>query len=111
MTRTNDLRDRIRVERHAGAADAYGNVAGAWATVFEVWADMRETGGRERLRSDRLVAEATATIRVRATTSTRRIVETDRIVARGSVWEIRAIMPVENDRRWLEMLVERGQAG
>lgn len=104
------LRDRITVERLTAGADDYGNTVDGWETLLTVWADVRETTGKERVDAGRLEASRTATIRVRASSDSRGITAADRVQARGQVWNIRSVAEVGNDRAMLDLLVEAGVA-
>lgn len=114
MARAGSLKDRARFERlPVGAGvdryDEYGNpAAAAWAELMTVWADLRETPGKERLAAGRLEAPVSGTLRIRASTGARAITAADRVQIRGATWAIRSA-PIEVDRgRLLEMIIERG---
>ena len=104
------LRDYITIERATTGDDGYGNTITGWAVLASVWADMRETPGKERVAAGRVQAERTATIRVRLDPVTEGLTEADRIVARGEVWDIRGIAQVDRQGRMLDMLCETGVA-
>ncbi|MFN6976713.1 MAG: phage head closure protein [Gemmobacter sp.] len=104
------LRERVTVERAVRSDDGYGNVVVGWADLLSVWADVRETPGKERLEAGRIEASATATIRIRSSAAARGVTEADRIRARGAVWNIRSIVPVGNDGAMMDILCESGVA-
>lgn len=104
------LRERVTFQRATSGDDGYGNVVTGWADHLTVWADVRETVGKERVDAGRVEASSTATVRVRASSATRGLTEADRIVARGDTWNIRSVAPVGNDRAMLDILCERGVA-
>lgn len=110
MAAAGRFRDRVQVLRAPGAdaLDAYGNPAGEWAQVGAFWASLRETPGKERLVAGRQDAAPTATLRLRASRSSRAVSSDDRIVARGGLWAITAA-PVDPDGRGMviEFLLER----
>lgn len=110
MSRAGGLRDRVTFQRAVPWDDGYGNTIDGWQDHLTVWADVRETLGKERVDAGRVEASATATIRIRASTGTRALTEADRVVARGSTWNIRGIVPVGNDRAMLDVLAEGGVA-
>lgn len=105
-----DLRERITIQRQTETVDEYGNVTGAWADHLTVWADIRETLGKEKVEAGRVEASRTATIRVRRSSATAGITEADRIQARGAAWNIRSIAQVDRAGAMLEMLCEAGAA-
>lgn len=111
------LRDRITFQRLTHGDDGYGNAVTGWADIarpsggaLTVWADMRETPGKERVEAGRVEASRTATIRIRASSEVAGVTEADRVMARGEAWNIRGIAPVGNDRAMLDLLVEAGVA-
>lgn len=112
------LREKILFQRPTeDPTDIYGNPVDGWANIetapgvpLTVWADVRETLGREKVDAGRVEASNTATIRIRASTATRTLTEADRVIARGSTWNIRSIVPVANDRAMLDLLCEKGVA-
>ena len=112
-----NLRERITFQRLTEGTDIYGNVVNGWADIetapdmpLTVWADIRETPGKERVDAGRVEASATATIRIRSSAATRGVTEADRIMARGHVWNIRGIAPLGNKNAFLDILCERGVA-
>lgn len=104
------LSERVTFQRATRGDDGYGNVVVGWADHLTVWADVRETTGKERVDAGRIEASATATVRVRASGATRALTAADRMAARGETWNIRSIVPVGSDRSMLDLLVERGVA-
>jgi SPP1 family predicted phage head-tail adaptor len=107
---SGDLRERVTFQRATAGDDGYGNVVIGWEQLLAVWADVRETPGKERVDAGRVEASGTATVRIRASTASRALTEADRMVARGWTWNIRGVAPVSNDRAMLDLLVERGVA-
>lgn len=108
------LRERVTFQRQSTETDEYGNVLGAFAPITgleDFPADIRETPGKEMVASGAVESTRTATIRVRYSTETAAVTAADRIVARGSVWNIRS-GPIQVDRapRMLEFLCEAGVA-
>lgn len=117
MTQAGKLRERVTFQRSTPGDDGYGNVITGWANIetapgvpLTVWADVRETPGKERVDAGRIEASGTATVRVRSSAATRSLTEADRMVARGWNWNIRGVAPVGNDRVMLDLLCERGVA-
>lgn len=104
------LRERVTFERATSGDDGYGNVVTDWDAHLTVWADVRETLGKERVDAGRIEASNTATIRIRASNASRALTEADRVLARGGVWNIRSIVEVGNNRAMLDLLCERGGA-
>jgi SPP1 family predicted phage head-tail adaptor len=104
------LRDRVTFERRDdNARDALGNPAPAtWAPLLTVWANFRETLGREALAAGRLEARGTGTLRLRASAATRGITAADRVEVRGALWEVTSPpAKVDDAGAWLEVRLER----
>ena len=110
MIGAGDLRDRVTIQRATSGDDGYGNVHVGWVDLMTVWANVRETTGKERVDAGRVEASRTATIRIRASSASRGITEADRIMARGKVWNIRSIADISPDRSILDILCEAGVA-
>ena len=114
--KAGDLRDRIAVERNTTGDDGYGNQVVGWAALevngkpLQLWANVRETPGKERVEAGRLEASRTATIRVRSSSLSRQISEADRVTVRGQIWNIRGIAALTDGRDMLEMICETGGA-
>jgi len=104
------LRDLIAVQRLVEGDDGHGNVETGWAELMVIWADVRETPGKERVEAGRLQSGATATIRVRLDPDTAAITAKDRIVARGKTWNIRGLAQVDRHGAVLDILCESGVA-
>ncbi|WP_245594952.1 phage head closure protein [Gemmobacter nectariphilus] len=110
MIGAGSLRDRITVQRAVEGDDGYGNKVVGWADHLTLWANVRETTGKERVDAGRVEASRTATIRIRASSASREISEKHRLIARGKIWNIRSIAEVGNDRAMLDILCETGVA-
>ncbi|WP_282026855.1 phage head closure protein [Limimaricola cinnabarinus] len=106
--RAGSLRDRITIQRQTETTDDYGNTVGAWADLVSVWADVRETTGKEKVAAGRVEASRTATIRVRKSSATAGITEADRLTARGETWNIRSIAQADRKGVMLDLLCESG---
>lgn len=98
------------MERSTGTTDDYGNPHQSWVPLLSAWGDVLESLGRERLAAGRIEASKTATIRLLVSTATAAITAADRVLARGSVWNIRSVAAVGRDNALIELLVEEGVA-
>jgi SPP1 family predicted phage head-tail adaptor len=105
---TGTMRDRAAFSRLTGSEDDYGNAVEAWADLFTVWADVRETLGKEKVAAGAIEAANTATVRIRSSTQSRGITTADRVTFRGALWNIRSIIAVSNNGAMLELLCEKG---
>jgi len=109
--RRGNIRERVTFERYTtDETDIHGNPVSGWAVHLTVWADVRETLGKEKVDAGRVEASNTATFRIRASAASRALTEADRAIARGSTWNIRSIVPVGNKGAMLDLLCEKGVA-
>ena len=108
--RAGDLRDRVTIQRATTADDGFGNTISGWSDLLTVWANIRETPGKEIVAAGRIEASRTATIRVRASSLSRGVTAADRIIARGQFWNIRSVSAVGDGRELIEFLCEAGVA-
>lgn len=108
--KAGDLRDRVTIQRATTADDGFGNVTNGWDDLLTVWANVRETPGKEVVAAGRIEASHTATIRIRASSQSRGVTPADRIIARGQVWNIRSVAAVGDGRELIEFLCEAGVA-
>lgn len=97
---------RVSFDRRVGSKDADGNVLQCWQPFCALWANVRETPGREAVAAGRVTASHTATIWLRAGPLARNITAGDRAVYRGIAWDIIAANPAGADGRIIELLVE-----
>ncbi len=97
---------RVSFDRRVGSKDADGNVQQRWQPLCALWANVRETPGREVVQAGRVTAQHTATIWLRAGPLARSITAGDRAVYRGIAWDILGASPAGADGRIIELLVE-----
>ena len=111
MVKAGLYRERAEFQRLTeGAVDAYGNVYTGWATLVTRWADLRERTGKEAIQGGALSDVGKATMRVRQDSTTETITAADRVVARGSTWNIKNVMQVDAKGTLIEFHLERGVA-
>lgn len=110
MARAGLFRDRVTFERMASTTDDFGNVSGSWSTLASRYGHMIERTGKEETTQGALMDVSTATLRVRADSTTEAVHEADRVIARGKTWAIRSIIQVDAKGDILEMLIEKGVA-
>lgn len=115
MARAGQFRARATFQRRDTAAglDAYGNPApAAWADLVTLWADLRETPGREAIAAGRVEATSTGTLRLRGSAAARDLGAGDRVRIRGGLWSILSDPAwVDGSGAVLELRLERGGAG
>ena len=101
------LREPIQLQRKTSTPDGGGGVTVTWATYATVRAMFKPLSGSERVASDRVEAltKNKATIRYRDG-----VLESDRVVARGEAYNIRAALNLEFRDKWLELHLAGGEA-
>ena len=100
----------IDVQSPTITADAGGAQKATYAnigTVPTVWAQWINDHGQEQQLSDAEVSVQRATVRIRHRSD---VLETWQILKDSQPWKILSIDRVRNEKRWLEMRVERVKA-
>ena len=97
---------RVKFERRAGIWDADGNQQQSWQPVGSLWANVRETPGREAVEAGRVASKHTATVWLRMGPMAQGIAGGDRMIFRGIAWDILGANPSGPDGRIIELLVE-----
>jgi SPP1 family predicted phage head-tail adaptor len=90
--------------------DEYGNPMQEYAPLFTVWANVRETTGKERVAAGSIENLRTATLRIRSSSETRGLTEGDQVQARGETWDILGIANADDRGVMLDLLVQAGGA-
>jgi SPP1 family predicted phage head-tail adaptor len=89
MLDSGKLRHRVSIERVSYVQDATtGAMVETWAEIAKVWAAVEPLSAREFVQSAAAQSEVTARITIRS----RDILATDRIVHRGTVYNIRGVL-------------------
>lgn len=108
--RACDLRHRVALEAEAPAPDGGGGQGDPWAaatTVATLRACITPLRGRERLQAQQLEAGVTHRILLRYRPG---VTARQRLRYGARVFNIRAVINVEERNRWLEILAEEGVA-
>ena len=101
--RIGDLRQRLTIERAARELDGGGGAEETWQAVAEVWAAVLPLAGGERVEADAVAGNVTHEIWMRH----RSDVGAEMRLRLGTrIFDIRAVMDVEERRRFLKCLVE-----
>lgn len=89
MLDSGKLRHRVSIERSTRIQDpTTGAMTETWSEIAEVWAAVEPLSAREFVQSAAGQSEVTARITIR----TRDIQATDRIIHRGTVYNIRGVL-------------------
>ena len=104
------LRHRIAIEVESAATDSYGGQLDPWASprvVARVWARIEPLRGREQLRGMQLESRVTHRVVIRHRSD---VGPANRLRFGTRLFNIRAVIDVEERSRWLELLCEEGVA-
>lgn len=101
---------KVAFQRKQAARDRFGNERGQFSTLFEAWAEVQESLGREVLNAGRMGEQATARMIVWRSEQSLGLTTEDAVLCRGQMWNIRSIAPIERDHQRMELLIERGAA-
>lgn len=89
MLDSGKLRHRVSIERITRTQDPVtGAIAETWTEIAKVWAAVEPLSAREFVQSAAGQSEVTARITIR----TRDILATDRIIHRGTAYNIRGVL-------------------
>ena len=108
---TSQLRDRITILRNAPTSDGMGGSLKAYQKVGErIPAKIEEVRGGEAVISMRLSGISAGTITVRASDLTRTLTPSDIVIddRSGSVYDVKWVGSLDEDRRWITLTVETG---
>ncbi len=103
----SNLRCKIEIHRLTEDADDLGGFTTTWSLLKTKWAKVAPMSGRELIHADKIDATAVSTFTVRFDVD---ILESDKIVFKGKEYNIRSIVNVDEDDRFLSILGERGVA-
>lgn len=98
-----DLRERLALEAPLDTPDGGGGVTRGWALLAEVWGAIRPSTGSERAEADGVCGYVSHEIWIRHRTD---VTPDMRLRLATRVFEIRAVMDVNERRRHLRCLVE-----
>jgi SPP1 family predicted phage head-tail adaptor len=99
------LRHPLTLEAASRTSDGGGGASEAWSAVAEVWAEISPTSGTEAVDADALTGRVSHEIVFRYRSG---VVPVMRLRSGTRLFEIAAVIDVEERRRWLKCLcVER----
>lgn len=105
------LRKRCTFQAETDTADGQGGNTRTWKTVATVWGAYEPQLGREAIAQGRLQGTSMGTLWVRYSDLIATQVKlSSRVVVDGQVHQIRSIIQPDQNRRMLQMVVERGVA-
>lgn len=98
-------RIEIQSKQPTGETDAMGGIISDWVTVASPWCNLTPMTGREQYRADKLNATGMTRVIMRYRTD---INESMKVLYRGTEYQIRSIIDIEERRQWLELMIEKG---
>lgn len=100
-------RQRLYVQQENPVADTGGGSSIGWTTINTVWASIEPITGWERLQANKLTGSISHRIRMRYDNT---ITPSMRFLLGSRVFNIRAVMNVEERNKTLEIIAEEGVA-
>lgn len=96
-----NLSSRVTIRQLVAGQDAIGQPVQTWSDVAKVWADIRHPSGLQAVKGDADVSLVKASIRIRK----RAGIDAGMRVVRGAdVYDIQAVLPVENGKVYLDLV-------
>lgn len=99
----SDLRHRLTLEELSRVADDGGGFTESWVAVATIFADLRPISGSERVEGDRLTGSVTHDVVMRHRAG---VVPAMRFREGTRIFQIIAVIDIEERRRWLRCLCE-----
>ncbi|MCO6514562.1 MAG: phage head closure protein [Snodgrassella sp.] len=87
------LDKRVLIQRPEISKDEFGGINKNWVDVGKVWANMSYLSGREFVKNGLGSASCTVSIQVRTSKLTANITPEYRIIYKGSIFNIQAVLP------------------
>lgn len=100
---SRDLKSLVTVQVLQAGQDAIGQPVTTWATFKTLRANIRYLNGLETIKADAQTSVVKASIRIRRRTD---ITAAMRVVFGATTFEIKAVLPDEQDRERLDLACE-----
>lgn len=97
------LNRRVVIQQLTAGQDEIGQPVTAWTALATVWANIRYLNGLETIKADAQTSVVKASIRIRRRTD---ITAAMRVVFGATTFEIKAVLPDEQDRERTDLLCE-----
>lgn len=104
--RIGSLDRPIQLQRLVRTQDETGAENEAWATFVSTFANIKHLSGLETVRSEVPISVVKASIRIRLRDD---VDATCRVLYRGTIYDIKAVMPDLESREYLDLACEAGQ--
>lgn len=104
------LDKRVLFQREARVADGAGGFDLTWQDQLKVWGKLTVQRGSERLAAGQLSSQVPGVLTIRYSSDASNLTTGHRVLIDGVPHQIRAITNPDQQKRFLEFLVERGVA-
>lgn len=101
------LKRKVSIQEKQTTTDQFGGESVAWVEVDTPWCMLKPLNGRERVYADRLNATGDTILTMRYK-SPLGFDESAKVVYRGTEYQIRSIINLEEADRWLQLVLEKG---
>lgn len=103
MTTASQLRTLVTIQAKAVGEDALGQPTGAWQTLATTRAEVRHGSGAQAIQADANVSTVRMSARIRRRSD---ITAEMRLLLGAAVYDIKAVVPVEDGRQFIELVCE-----
>jgi len=103
VTTASDLRTLVTVQQRVTGTDSVGQQSDSWVQLVQVRAHVRHVSGSESAKADTSLSTVRASARVRRRGD---ITAAMRLLIGGMAYDIRAVVPVEDGRVWMDLVCE-----
>lgn len=104
---SGELRSFVSVEREVRTPDGAGGYTVSWSVAFSFWSAVKQVSGTEKFAQQQLWPNGGAKFRARWP-DVETLVETDRLLLDGKVYNVRHIADVDGWHSVGEITAERG---
>lgn len=101
--RAGKLNSRVTIQELASGQDEAGQPTSTWVDVVTVWASILHKTGSESIKADQDVSLVQSSIRIRRRSG---INAGMRVLFGDTVYEIKAVLPDEQDRQRLDLVCQ-----
>lgn len=101
------LRNKVTVERLTDTPDGMGGYTKSWSSVQTAWMHLKPLSGSERLHAQYLEAATTHRAHCRASVD---VTTADRLKKGSRVFNVRAVLDLEERGKFYELQLEEGVA-
>jgi len=93
----------VSIQSRAAGVDEVGQPNGAWTQLAQVWANVRYQRGVEVIKGGAEMSARRVSIKIRRRTD---VTSAMRVVYAGTTFEVKAVLPDEEDRKYVYLACE-----